>query len=341
MSTSTHAANGRPLVSVVMPVYNACRTNPEFLRGAARSVAEQTYRNLELIIVDDGSTDASRGLCEEQVKTFPAVAVRVVAQAHGGQSSARNAGIRESRGELVSFLDQDDLWYPDKLERVVPLLGAGADMVYTDADTITESGDVIMAGIHRNHRYGWPHPKRDVEDILFVNAIVMPGLMTVRRDLLLRVGGFDESLSGYEDDDLFLRLYQIASITYVPESTMKWRRHDEAYSLTARQVRSRVLYWQKLLAEHAGGGADARRVQRISTRFFRESLRQAGRQLRAGNPLWKANLAAAEQMAPYLRGVERLILGRHAAAWCRATARSKALRYLMERSWRVFPVRRR
>ena len=330
-----------PLVSVVMPVYNACRTDPRFLGEAVRSVCEQTYRHVELIIVDDGSTDGTREQCEHQVRAFPGVTVRVLAQEHAGQSSARNHGIRESRGELVAFLDQDDVWYLDKLERVVPLVVPGLDMVYTDADTIAENGDVIMTGIHRNHRYGWPNPKRDVEDILFINAIVMPGVMTVRRELLVRVGGFDESLSGYEDDDLFLRLFQAGSIAYLPHSTLKWRRHDEAYSLTERHVRSRILYWRKLLALHTGGSHDRRRESRISRRFFRESLGQAGRQLRAGNTLWEANLAAAETMAPSIGGVERWVFGRHARAWCRLIGRSRVVRYLVERWWRLFPVRRR
>ena len=329
------------LVSVVMPVFNVCRTRPEFLREAVASVCGQTYRNFELIIVDDGSTDGTRALCEEQARAFPAASVRILGKENGGQSSARNAGIRASRGEFVGFLDQDDIWYADKLERVVPLLRSGADMVYTDGDTIDENGGVILTGIHRNHRYGWPNPKRTIEDILFVNAIVMPGLMTARRELLLRVGGFDESLSGYEDDDLFLRIFSAGAITYLPQSTMKWRRHDEAYSLTERQVRSRLMYWRKLLAEHAGGGRDARRAARISTRFFRESLGQAGRQLRARNPLWEANLAAAETIVPHLGAFERRVFGRHAAGWCRATARSKLIRYIMERWWRLFPVRRR
>jgi glycosyltransferase involved in cell wall biosynthesis len=335
------ATDALPLVSVVMPVYNACRTDPRFLAEAVRSVCEQTYPRVELIIVDDGSTDDTRNQCEQQIRAFPGVAIRVVVQEHAGQSSARNHGIREARGALVAFLDQDDVWYPDKLERVVPLVQPGVDMVYTDADTIAENGDLIMTGIHRNHGYGWPNPKRDVEDILFVNAIVMPGVMTMRRELLLRVGGFDEALSGYEDDDLFLRLFQAGSIAYLPLSTLKWRRHDEAYSLTERHVRSRVLYWQKLLAHNAGGGRDVRRAAGISTRFFRESLGQAGRQMRAGNPLWQANLAAAQEMAVNLRGLERLVFGRHAAGWCRSTARSKLLRYVMERWWRLFPVRRR
>src|SRR5664280_1001447 len=330
-----------PLVSVVMPVFNVCRTRPDFLHEAVRSVCEQTYRNFELVVVDDGSTDGTRALCEEQVRMFPGATIRILGKENGGQSSARNVGIRAGRGEFVGFIDQDDVWYADKLERVVPLLESGADMVYTDGDTIDENGDVILTGIHRNHRYGWPHPKRTIEDILFVNAIVMPGLMTARRELLLRVGGFDESLSGYEDDDLFLRIYSAGAITYLPQPTLKWRRHDEAYSLTERQVRSRLLYWRKLLAEHAEGGRDARRAARISSRFFRESLGHAGRQLRARNPLWKANLAAAETMVPHLGAFERQIFGRHVAGWCRVTARSRLIRYLMERWWRLFPVRHR
>ena len=158
----------------------------------------------------------------------------------------------------------------------------------------------------------------------------MPGVMTVRRDLLQRVGGFDESLSGYEDDDLFLRLFLNGTVRYLPESTLKWRMHEENYGQSSRMVRSRPRYWEKLMAEHTAGGTDRRRVHGISRRFFREFLRQAAHQLRDGNPVFSENLATGKRIVPHLGLFDRLMFGYWMATWCRLAAGSEPVRNLLE-----------
>ncbi len=324
-----------------MPVFNACRTDVRFLREAVASVIGQTRPPLELLIVDDGSTDDTFALCRELAAAPGPVPIEVLRTQHGGQSSARNAGIGASRGEYVSFIDQDDVWYPDKLERIAPQMGCDVDLVYTDADTIDAEGHDLLIGLHRNYGHGWPHPKRNVEDILLTNVFVMPGVMTVRRELLLRLGGFDELLSGFEDDDLFLRIFLAGTVAYLGTSTLRWRKHCAAYSLSAGHVRSRLRYWEKLIALHAAGGRDRRRAGAISARFFRESLRQAIAQRRAGNPLWEENLTAARAVAPNLPGLERFLVGRFAARWCSAAARRELVRRMLAAWWRLTPLRHR
>ena len=148
-----------PLISVVVPVYNACRTDPEFLGKALASVCSQTYRHLELLIVDDGSTDATRTICARVMESQNTLPIFYFSKENGGQSSARNFGIARARGDYVSFLDQDDMFYPEKLERVVALL-EGVDLVYTDADTIDAEDQILIREIHQAHRLGWPHPKQ-------------------------------------------------------------------------------------------------------------------------------------------------------------------------------------
>jgi glycosyltransferase involved in cell wall biosynthesis len=329
-----------PLISVVVPVYNACRTDPEFLRKALASVCSQTYRHLELLIVDDGSTDATRTICAQFMESHNTLPILYFSKENGGQSSARNFGIARARGDFVSFLDQDDMFYPEKLERVVALLG-GVDLVYTDADTIDAEDQILIREIHQAHRLGWPHPKRTVEDVLFKDVFVMPGVMTLRRDLLQRVGGFDESLSGYEDDDLFLRLFLNGTVRYLPESTLKWRMHEENYGQSSRMVPSRLRYWEKLMAEHAAGGTDRRRAHGISRRFFREFLRQAARQLRDGNPVFSENLATGRRIVPHLGLFDRLAFGYWMTTWCRLAAGSEPVRNLLEGWWRVSEVQQR
>ena len=289
-----------PLISVVMPVYNALRANPTFLEEAMRSVLSQTYRHFELIVVDDGSTDGTGEMCRTVADEALGVPVRLVRKENGGQSSARNRGASVASGSHLSFIDQDDVWFADKLELVVPHLADGVGTVYTDADTIDEHGRTVLRGIHRNHGCGTPHPKRDVEDILFKDVFVMPGLMTVRRQSFEQVGGFDEALSGYEDDDLFLRLFAGGNVVYLPASTLKWRMYLGNYSQSERMIRSRLAYWRKLMRDWAGDGADRSRARGISSRFYREFLRQAAQQFQSDDPLYRKNLETSRLLAPWV-----------------------------------------
>jgi glycosyltransferase involved in cell wall biosynthesis len=329
-------AGDGPLISVVVPVYNACRSDPRYLREALASVLHQSYGSFELIVVDDGSTDGSAALCEEALRARPdEVEARLLHKPNGGQSSARNFGARHARGEWVSFLDQDDQFLPDKLARVAPLLQPGVDMVYTDVDSMDADGRPLWVGLHRDHGCGGAHPKSALEDVILRNVMVVPGVMTLRRDFFLRLGGFDETLSGYEDDDLFLRVFQAGTIAYLPESTMRWRMHGQMYSSSTRHLESRLRYWRKLLAEHAAGGRDRRRTRLLSRRFASESMRQAVVQLRAGNPLHAENVAVARTLGAHLSVPERVLLVPYLAGWCRLAARHELVRLLLAAWWRV------
>ena len=275
-----------PLISVIMPVYNACRINRVFLKRALESIANQTYKHVELIIVDDGSTDETRQVCEEFLSRHPQLIGRILGKTNAGQSCARNFGARASNGEYIGFLDQDDEWYSNKLERVVPWLSnKNIDVLYTDSDTVDGDDKVTLNGIHQNHHFGWPHPKKTIEDILFKDVFVMPGLMTIRKTVFERVGGFDEQLSGYEDDDLFLRLYEGCRIFYLPIPTLRWRMYGDNYSFSQRMLTSRIFYWKKLLKNHTANGADTLRVHMISLRFFWQFMGQSRAQYLTGSEL--------------------------------------------------------
>jgi glycosyltransferase involved in cell wall biosynthesis len=332
-SAVTKALSG-PLVSVVVPVYNACRSDSRHLLEALESIYQQTYRRIELVIVDDGSTDATPEICKQFLATHLGVPIRYCRKENGGQSSSRNLGVGLSRGEWVSFLDQDDVWFPDKLERVVPLLGEDVDLVYSDADTIDDQSRRALVGLHRNYRFGLPHPKETLEDVIFKDVFVMPGLMTVRKELVRKVGGFDESLSGYEDDDLFLRLFPAARVRYLPESTFWWRIYKDNYSNTIRMVRSRTQYWKKLMNGYTDGGRNRYRVVGISRRFFREFLRQAIQQRRQRMELYRENLSAGSEIVPHLPLLERLVVGYPAPLWCAIAARWRPVALGLEFIWR-------
>lgn len=297
-----------PLISVVMPVYNACRTDKRFLLSAMESISNQTYPNVELVIVDDGSTDDTRQVCEDFIAAHPSLRTQFLSKVNGGQSAARNLGVKACNGEYVGFLDQDDEWYDDKLARVVPWLGnKKIDVIYTDSDSIDGTGQVTLGKIHRNHNCGWPHPKKAIEDILFKDIFVMPGLMTIKKEVFERVGGFDENLSGYEDDDLFLRLFENSNVFYLPISTLRWRIYGDNYSFSHRMLTSRTYYWKKLLNGYSANGLNRFRTHMISLRFFWQFMSQSAAQYQAGNDLCWKSLAGAKEIMSRIPMVQRVL----------------------------------
>ena len=190
--------------------------------------------------------------------------------------------------------------------------------MYTDADTIDAGGSTRERAIHQRLGLGGGHPLRDPAAALARDVFVMPGVTTIRTSFFHSLGGFDPMLSGYEDDDLFVRAVHRGRIAYVPESTLEWRTdHGANSSGTGRMVESRVDYWRKLVRDFAGNGADARLTRRITTRFFLECLRQATMCLDAGDPLAAANVAAADLMCAGLAPVDRLAYSRTRWAWRR------------------------
>jgi glycosyltransferase involved in cell wall biosynthesis len=184
-----------PRVSVVIPAYNAAWC----VARAIDSVLAQTCGDYELVVVDDGSTDETASVVARYGDR-----VRFVRQANGGLSSARNAGIKAARGEYVAFLDADDWWMPQKLERQLALLRERPDAVFcsTAARLVNPQSEPI--GEWRCTR----DAGSTLEAIFATNAHV-PGsgsAVVARRQALVDAGGFDERLASLEDIDMWMRL---------------------------------------------------------------------------------------------------------------------------------------
>lgn len=127
-----------PTVSVVMPAFNAAAT----VRGAVQSVLEQTYRCLELLVVDDASTDSTLAILNEAARSDPRIKV-ISMPSNSGAAAARNVGLRAAHGELIAFLDADDLWQPNKLELQVPLFADSATLIVGSwYDAVSATGTV-------------------------------------------------------------------------------------------------------------------------------------------------------------------------------------------------------
>lgn len=200
----------------------------------------------ELVVVDDGSTDGSLDeLAGLEPAPFP---IRVVRQANAGQSAARNAAARIATGEYLAFLDQDDHWHPRHLEELVAELAADpeAGWAYCDFDEIDLAGNLVTREFLRT--MGLATPKRTIYECVAGDLMVLPSASLLRLDAFRQAGGFDEALSGYEDDDLFVRFFRLGwKSVFVPRPLLRFRIHASGSSASPRFLESRVRYAAKLL----------------------------------------------------------------------------------------------
>ena len=229
-----------PRISAILPVYNGRR----FLRGAVESVLAQTLPPCELILVDDGSTDGSLAEIEGISTPFP---LRVLRQENAGQSAARNLAARQAEGELLAFLDQDDQWYPAHLEKLAELLADPAvGWAYCDFDEMDLEGSLVTRAFLKVQ--GVPHLKRTIFECVAADLMVLPSASLIRRDAFEAAGGFDETLSGYEDDDLFVRVFRLGwDHAFVDKPLLRFRVHTAGSSASRRFLDSRMRYARKLV----------------------------------------------------------------------------------------------
>ena len=205
-----------PLVSVVIPTYNRAA----LLREAVASVLSQSYAPLELIVVDDGSTDATAAFLKS------CQAARLIRQDHTGMpGQARNAGARVARGEYLAFLDSDDLWLPHKLAvQVAAAQTAGYAITHT-RERWVRSGRVVSQRGQRHRRSG------DLFMDSLRKCIIGPSTVLLRRAVFAAVGGFREDLEIAEDYELWLRLTAHYPVGYVErESVIKRAGHGDQLS---------------------------------------------------------------------------------------------------------------
>ena len=178
-------------ISVVIPTYNRYR----ILHRALKSVYAQTHKPKEVIIIDDGSTDETSQI----TKLFPNVTY--VYQENSGVSSARNLGIEKSNFEWIAFLDSDDEWHPEKLQEHLELHlnYPKLQMSYTDEKWVRGSKEIKIPKKYR--KFGG-----DIFKECLSHCIIAPSATVIHKDLLERIGFFDESLEVCEDYDLWLRV---------------------------------------------------------------------------------------------------------------------------------------
>lgn len=237
-----------PLVSVVIPAWNAEQTLLETLQ----SVAAQSYRRLEILIVDDGSTDRTASMAERFCAAEPRA--RLLRKPNGGVASARNLGIAEAQGNWIAPVDADDLWHPSKIEKQVAAAIAAPDppgFVYCWFRHIDELGRVTGSG----PRWGLEGPA--FAQLAYLNFVQNGSALLMSRSAWSAVGGYDEGLraegaEGCEDVLLQLQIARRRPIAAVPEHLVGYRRHAGRMSSAFDQlVRSWRLAYERLAGEHA------------------------------------------------------------------------------------------
>ena len=199
-----------PPVTVVIPTFNRASV----IGRAIRSVLGQTCQDWELIVVDDGSTDgteqAVRGLSDNRIKY-------IRHDRNGGGGAARNTGIRHAQGEYVAFLDSDDEWLPEKLQKDLEVFrnsDLSVGLVYTSKMILDETGRVLETRVAT--RSGWVY-----EALLDSNFIGSCSRVTVKREALQRVSGYDETLVAHQDWDLWLKVARVCKVGCVAYCLVK------------------------------------------------------------------------------------------------------------------------
>jgi glycosyltransferase involved in cell wall biosynthesis len=275
-----------PQVSVIIPTCN----RPKLLPVAIRSVLGQTFRDLELVVVDDACDDC----VIEIVNAFKDGRVRLIRHdSRRGGAAARNTGIRNSCGEYIAFLDDDDEWYPEKLARQMDvMLRAHPEVagVYTGYRVVDRDSERICGRMIPSHRGNL------CEQLLESNPIGGTSSMLLKRSCLDKVGLFDETLPSFQDRDLWIRISREFHFDYVQEPLLNYFLHSEKV-WTNLEALTRGL---EIMLEKYGSFPAFRR--QCSYRYFEFGVRfcEAGQTRRAIQSLLKSISLYPFRIHPYL-----------------------------------------
>ena len=272
-----------PSVSVIMPCYNAAATIAE----AIGSILAQAYEGeLEIVVVDDGSTDDS-------VRAAAALPhVKVLMQANQGPAAARNLALAQSRGEVLAFLDADDLWTADSLRCRVQLLrnDPALGVVFGNFSRWTpaagahpgeaERPDQLPAWAVQAANRGWVYPDILLDPIVHIIATV------VRRSVVQAIGPFDSGLRTGEDYDFFIRAAQHCRFARVDQVVARYRQHAASITRVPQPASNEYVVVTRAMQRYGTQGPDGRRLDapRLARRLQRLCFDHALQHLNAGDP---------------------------------------------------------
>lgn len=231
------------MVSVVIPTHN----REVLLCRAIKSVCEQTYRDLEIIVVSDGEFDKTTDMVEKLIESDERIRYYRYPSSKGA-NYARNYGIEKSKGEFVAFLDDDDEWYPTKLEKQLKCIRDNMDvgLVYTGVHILYVNDGVEYSAC--------PSNEGDLRtEILLENCIGTTSTVMVRKEILEQVGGFDEKLPALQDFDLWIRVCQLTEVRVIKEELINYynyrnnvqissftRKYEESFQYIDEKYREKI-----------------------------------------------------------------------------------------------------
>ncbi len=307
-------------VAIGIPAYNA----ENYLRPTLDSVRAQTYRNWELILVDDGSRDSTACIAEDYAARDPRIGL--VRQPNGGLSAARNRAYREmpACAEAIIFLDSDDVWEPNALATLAAALEAApmAVAAHGIADYIDGEGRPLNAGWFED----WCRDRRELVEgrlvcllpeapttyaaLAYRQCIATPGVVLIRRAALETVGPFDPGAKASDDWDMWLRLSALGDLAFVNKTILGYRRHAGNMSDNRALMREGELYIRRKLLASPQLNAEQRRLAALGYRLSEQEtcrfwLRHARESLTQREMAQAARrfCRAARHYAQSLRGI--------------------------------------
>ncbi len=261
-----------PITSVVIPTYNRW----PLIAEAVDSVLAQSFRDFELIVVDDGSTDDT----VNRLAKFGG-RLRLFKTTRRGVAAARNFGVSQAQGRYVAFLDSDDLWLPRKLEIQIAFLDRHLEIQICQTEEIW-----IRNGVRVNAKAVHRKPSGDVFVRSLDLCLVSPSAVMMTSDLFQRVGGFDESFPVCEDYDLWLRVASAYSVPLIPEAlVVKRGGHADQLSRSLWGMdRYRILALQKILCSGLDGARRTAALEALRRKvmILARGARKRGKEQEAG-----------------------------------------------------------
>ena len=227
MTNSERSSMEQALVSVIIPVFNG----EKYIRCAIDSVLEQDYKPIEIIVIDDGSSDATLEILRDLGNE-----ISIYQQPNKGSAAARNLGIRMAKGSYVAFLDADDYWFPGKISaQMEALLATGCKMAFSrflfwnvsDDDAWPDPASLLVQDPAGPEGNSLVEPRWVYADLL-LDCLVWTSTVLVHKDELIRIGGFNEDLRKGQDYDLWLRLSRTVQMAYLGQVTALYRIHVES-----------------------------------------------------------------------------------------------------------------
>ena len=251
------------LISVIIPLYNAEKT----IEGTLQSALNQTVKTLEIIVIDDGSTDSSL----EKVKAMDDPRLSVYSFANAGASVSRNRGFARSSGPFISFLDADDQWTPSKLEDQMAALERHpeAAVAYSWTEYMDESDHFIVKG-----QAVTVNTQQEAYRRLLVGNFLDNGSNPlIRREAIATIQGFDESLHACQDNDFYLRLAMHYPFVTVPKYQIKYRLSSTSMTANTQKWEKNSLHFLDLAFATAPSSLQYLKTQRLSNLYRHLMLR--------------------------------------------------------------------